>query len=160
MKGAICTMVPDQGGILKVIMLTSIVLALAYSCSAQLPEAPSALRHGPTLPHPEVRERVLDRSYLLWMGIAAGATFADAFSTHRCLSQGRQETSILYGSHPSDARLYGESVGVFAAYAIVTYIVKRRIQVRGESPSWAWQLVPGIFSGAHAIGTAVNGQCL
>jgi hypothetical protein len=125
-----------------------------------LPNAPSAhfVQHGPALPHPEVpTPRVVDRAYWIWMLAATGSTVVDIVSTQRCLEQGRTETNLFYGSHPSSARLYVESAAIMCAYAFVTYHLKR--QKRGKEPSWAWQIVPGLVTGSHAVGAAVNSGC-
>jgi len=81
----------------------------------------------------------------------------DIVSTQRCLAQGRTETNLFYGSHPSSARLYGESAAIMSAYALVTYHLKK--QNRDKEPSWAWQIVPGLVTGSHAVGAAVNSGC-
>jgi len=125
-----------------------------------LPNAPSAhfVQHGPALPHPEIpAPRVADRGYWTWMLVATGSTVVDIVSTQRCLAQGRTETNLFYGSHPSSARLYSESAAIMGAYALVTYHLKK--QNRDKEPSWAWQIVPGLVTGSHAVGAAVNSGC-
>lgn len=141
--------------------LLSLALFTASTFAQGLPDAPSThfVQHGPALPHPELpAPRVADRAYWSWMTVAAASTVVDAISTQRCLAQGRTETNLLYGSHPGTARLYGESAAILGGYALLSYHLKK--QNRGKEPSWAWQIVPGLFTGLHAIGAAANSGCL
>jgi hypothetical protein len=136
-------------------------LLLASTAAQNFPDAPSAnfVQHGPALPHPETPPaRVADRVYWTWITLAAASTVVDAVSTQRCLAQGRSETNLFYGSHPGNARLYGESAAILGGYAFIAYHLKK--QNRGKQPSWAWQLVPGLFTGMHGIGTIANSSCL
>ncbi len=141
--------------------LLCVLLFMTPAWPENLPEAPSAhfVQHGPPLPHPELPPaHVADRTYWSWITVATISTVADAVSTHRCLAQGRSETNFLYGSHPSTGQLYGESAAILGGYAVLSYFIKK--QNRGKEPSWAWQLVPAIFTGMHGVGAASNSGCL
>lgn len=66
-------------------------------------------------------------------GLALAAALYDVHTTKQVLAAGGTETNFLYGSHPSDARLYGIGIGTVAGQALLVQWWRHRHPEQSET---------------------------
>jgi hypothetical protein len=102
----------------------------------------------PDAPHPKPKT-----SYLVLLGIDAAATLADARITSQAQVNGCNELDVMYGKHPSNARIYGTMFGIMAGEQFVTHILRAKHKR-------VWMLPALLNVGTHVQGALYSRGCL
>jgi hypothetical protein len=83
-------------------------------------------------PKPQLsRERVIDRPFLILMGVEAAAKSADFITTAQAIGRSCgpdctvTESDRWFGPLPSNGRLIGENLGIFSAEVVLSYELKK-----------------------------------
>ena len=138
-------------------------LAISRQASAQNPEAFPALNKAAEAQHSQhiflyassepKKPRILDRKFFLLAGMATAATVLDVATTSHCLSTyaACQEGNPLFGSHPSQAKLYGVSFSMLAGQLLASAWIRRKMPNRN-----LWMIPPIVATGGHGLAAALN----
>jgi hypothetical protein len=112
----------------------------------------------PLVEVPKPKEgRVLDRRFLIIMGLLASTKTADVITTRQSLDRGNIEINSAYRTtHPSTARLASMNVAYLAAEVGMAYVAKRY----GRAHWWSkiWMVEPCLQSAQHVKFAIHNSQ--
>ena len=96
---------------------------------------------------------VVSPSFLVGQGVSFASAFMDAYSTNRCLAEGRVEMNPFMGSRPSPGRVYGFALGTSALSGFASYEMRKHHR--------AFWFLPVISNTTgHAAGAIINRGCL
>ena len=145
------------------VALIVLIFALALQAAAQSIPASTGLDPNTTIAeHPqhiflsarkESKPRILDRKFLLLAGMATAATALDLATTSHCLSTyaNCREGNPLFGSHPSQATIYGVTLSMLAGQLFASAWIRRRMPDR----NW-WMVPPIVATASHGLVGALN----
>lgn len=117
---------------------------------------------------PETRHWIISESNegewqkLSWIGtgLAVAAALYDVHTTQQVLAAGGVESNFLYGSHPSNARLYGFSLGLIGAQTLFAQWWKRRHPENAKSTDQISLITNSVTASVHLAAAAHNESVL